>query len=496
MPTNRRQLIALLPIALLPACEGPRTPRTYFPSERVGQIIDMDARLPPMPLRLTLPRFPVGEALERLPVGSLQRLVAETMPQSPMIRQALYAVSSGGADAARADAARGPDVSTDLRMGGTDSAGREQFRRDSLGGVQGSFIIFDNGAGGLRQDRARWAIAGAAASVWERVDAVAFNVGEAAMGVRRGEALLRLADEQVAAFERLLRAVRVQAGAGISSASDIPEAEARLERVKAARVTVRATAEDAATRLKRVTGQDLARLSDGPVPNLVSEGTPENRAETHPAVRAQDAEIRAGVKSALSVDAERLGSLALQFGPSGFMQMFGGGGIWAVGSAFVRLSLPLVDSGERSARLRGAVAQLEISLAKRRDGALQVAASIRQAETALRAARDIEVIATREGAAALRLLRGKTTDWQAGIADLRSVLDAQQSATDAASKAEGARWDRRIAELRVMASSGTLAIALGAIASEDVDMESTEPYRVVSSLLTETRLTRTLDSFR
>lgn len=461
-------------------------------SGRVSGIEAMENALPALPVRIALPSYPIPANYGE---NTLERVLAETLPESPIVRQALYAVAAASAETRGTDARRGPDLNIDGRIGMTDSGGREEIRRDSLGGFQGSFTIFDNGAGALRTDRSRWLVAAAVASLRERIEAVCFNVIEAAMSYERATALLLLADEQVRTFERLVTAVRTQVRAGVSPVSEVPEAETRLERVRTSRVQIMATKEDAATRMRRVTGKEILPSTQHiRLPEQME--SPEAMAETHPSTLALDAEVRAAIRAALAVDAERLGSLTFQFGPSGFMQMFGGQGVWALGSAFVRLNLPLLDGGERSSRLRQSVAQLEITLARRRDSALAVAAGIRQARTAMEAASETLRLARREEDAARRMVETKTADWRAGVGDLRSVLDAVQSRTDSAIRAEAARHDLRIAHLRLLATAGRLARVFGVGDGEEIDMLSNEPYRVATTLLRENRVTINLDKAR
>ncbi len=482
---RRRALLSSLALIAVPGCAA-RAPRSYSPSERAQPMVEMERGLPALPVTLRLPRFPSGASLSVLADGSLRRIVAETVPQSPMVRQALFEVAAAGAEVARVDARRGPSLGVDSRAG-YGEADPNARRRDVLGGVQGAFTIFDNGASALREDGARWNVAGAAASLWEKVEAVSHNVCEAALSRRKGEALLVLAGEQVRGFERLLSAVRVGVNAEVAAPADLPEAEARLERVRASRIAARTVSENAAAAMRRTVGVDV----DPDLRDLVfsrPEGTPEALAEFHPSVQAGDAAIRAALKEAMAVDAERLGSLSLGVSPGVAVEMFGSGGVWLLASAFLRAVLPIIDSGERDARLRAATARVEIAMARRRDGALAVAAMIRRADIALRAAVETERLARREGEAARRLLDRKSGEWRMSTGDLRSVLDAQQALTDSASKAEEARWDRRISEVSLMAACGTLARHLGAVDGEVVDMMSAEPYRHASALLRDTPL--------
>ena len=478
---HRKILCILLASSLVTGCA--RTSSFYIPGFRIKAVTEMEKLLPSLPVTVSLPVF-ILTSEEKAGPESVRTLFSELLTQSPIIRQALYAVASASADVMNADAKRGPVLTAEMRFGGTDSSGNELLRRDGAAGFSGGFTIFDNGAGALKETGARWTVAAAVARLRERIEAVAYNLCEAALNRRKTAALLTLADTQVADFESLLRTVRVQVASGISPASDIPEAEARLQRVKASRIVIRAQMEDAETALRRLTGRSSVPIV--PVLSGKISGTPEERAELHPSVVAADADIRVAIRAVMAVDAERFGSLSLQFGPSGFIQAFGGGGVMALGGAFIKASIPLFDSGERGSRLRQAVAGLEMAIARRRDGTMAVSASIRNSETSFTAAEDTEKTALREGEAAERLLSGKMVDWKAGIGDLRTVLDARQEKTDSASRAESARWDKRIAEAKVLATSGLLAERLGMREGRKLDMLSREPYQAASGLLGET----------
>lgn len=469
----------LLPAsALVPGCSG--LGGTYLPSHDAARIADLD-RAEGLPATFPAPVFVEGSERDALGRGTLGWLVANTLPRSPLVRQAYYGLASGMAAADLSGAQRGPSATIDARFGATDASGNEpSIRRDGAAGVAGSLTIFDGGAGRLREERARWQVASALAQAHERIEAVAYGVAEGYVGVMKARSGLALVDAEVRRFEHLLRQVRSLVAAGTSGAADAPEAEARVERIRQSRAQARQALGDAEARLLRLTGEPtgadpMVRPSDVPMPGS-GEEIAVAAAASHPSVRAHLAEVRAAVKAALSVDAERFGAVVAQFGPSGFMQAFGGAGVLALGTAFLRLSLPIFDGGQRAARLRAAAADLEVALARREDASRSVAMSVRQAANARAAAVDISALAAREGRAAARLARAREADYRAGLADLRSVLDAEQATMEAAIKADGAGWDRTLATLRLLATAGGLAAHLGAVRTREVDLGDPDAF--------------------
>lgn len=473
-----RAAVLLPAAALLPGCAllgGP-----YLPSSEAARIAELDAA---DSLATTFPAPVIldGEGMEALGRGSLPWLVAGTLPQSPIIRQAYYGLASSSAAAELSSAQRGATLSLDGRFGVTDGNGNEPAtRRDGAAGAAGSLTIFDGGAGALREQRARWQVAAALASTHERIEAVSFAVAEAYVSVLKGRSSLTMVEAQVARFEQLARQVRTLVAAGTVGAADAPEAEARLERIRQSRTQARQALADAEARLLRLTGErvsaeEMSRPDDAPMP-ADAEAMAASAAVEHPSVRAQVAGVRAAVKAALSVDAERFGALVAQFGPSGFMQVFGGGGVAALGTAFLRLNLPIFDSGQRAARLRAAAADLEVAMASREDSSRAVAMSVRQAANARTAAVELANLSGRERRAAARLARAKEADYRAGLTDLRSVLDAEQATMEAGIKSDAAGWDRTLATLRLLATSGRLAAHLGAVRTREVDLSEADPF--------------------
>lgn len=482
MRSRQLAAIALLAsAALLPGCSilgGP-----YEPSARASRIAAMDIE-GGLDAPVDIPGPLPDPEIAALPKGSLAYYVARTIAESPIVIQGYAGIASGIASADQAAAVRGLSLGIDSHFGGTDSGGAEKMRTDRESGAFGAMTLFDGGAGRLREQRARWTVVSTAASAEDRVESVAYAVVDAYISVLRGRAGIKLANAEIAQFDHLLAQVRVMSSAGGASIADVPEAEARFERIRQQAIQARQALGDSEAKFRRLVGEapDMPTMVQPPTVDL-----PKNAgsAQDHPQVRAYDAQIRAAIKNALSVDAERFGSVVTQFGPAGFAQAFGGGSVTTLGTAFIHLTLPVFDSGERASRLRKAASDLQVAIAQREDTFRSVQMSMTQANNALVAAIDQAALVDRERRASQRLARAKGADYKAALVDLRSVLDAEEATANANLKAEGAVWDRILASYRLLGASGTLAQTLKAVTHMKVDLKDPETPLLRPSLIVE-----------
>ena len=457
----------------------------YLPSQRVARVASMaDAKGLSQPVEAAV--LLTAEQQASLPPHSLAWYAGHTIADSPLIREVYYGLNGAQASVEGAQAARGPQLAGDAHWGVTDSAGNEPIRQDHVLGVDGNLVLLDGGQGMLKETRARWVAVAALATVHQRVEAVAYAVAESYISVVKARSGLHLAEVHVARTMEMLTEVRSLATAGTLDPGDIPEAEARVERMREAVVQARQAVGDAEAKFRRLTGErpvsPLPRPSD-----IAVEGQADDlaaKAETvHPAVKILDAEIQAGVRAVMAIDAERFGSISLNLGTSGLVQAFGGANALALGAAVLKLSLPLVDSGDRESRIRGAAADLEVSMSRREDSGRQVALSVRQAWNARQAAVEQAAIAAREQKDYARVFQAKHVDYRAGLSDLRSALDAEQGMMEAESKADLAKWDRTLAGYGLLAAMGELASHLGAVTHRPVDIAAGEQPFPMPSLL-------------
>lgn len=469
-----RLLLSFCIPALLVGCAlgGP-----YIPSERLSEIAKLsDEQILNHPVQADA-LLSQNQVASLVPY-SLSWSVGRALADSPIVRQAYYGLSGTSLSIQEAQSLRGPNIGLDGQYGATDSSGNELTRSTHVLGINATWTLFDGGVGALKTDKARWQVMGALASVAERVESVAQSVAEAYIGVLKAKDILKINKRQVSDMETLLNEVKRLAAAGATNASDVPEAEARTDLFRERVILSTQQLADAKARLFRFTGQtvdenQMERPEDA-ITGSENEKQILSQIPEHPSIKIIDYEIQAAIKAVCAVDAERNGSIVLQLGTAGLASAFLGKSVVELGSAILNLTLPLIDSGNRDARLKHAAADLEVSLARRVDIERQIGYAVSQGVHARDAANAQSKIADQERTKDIKVAAIKRSDYKAGIVDLKSVLDAEQSKLDAEVKSVSASWDRTLSTYTLLGAQGILASKLHAINYRMVNVKGTD----------------------
>ena len=471
MTTKRtRAAAALLAAACLTGCAGLGGP--YIPSHKAATIAAMaDDRALTVPVgAVTLLTPAARDALGR---GTLAWYVAGTLSDNPVVRGAYYGLASGGLGIANAEALRGPTLGLSASYGGGDNGGQSPVSQVYNVGLDGSLVIWDGGLGAIKSDRARWQALAALANVADKVESVGFATVQAYIQVLQARDAVAIAVRHIARHVEMLKMVRQLADQGVENFSDVPEASARVELSRQAKVEASRTLGNAEASFQRLTGirpppglpLPSRAPAEGDVEALVAEAL-----RVHPAIKASDADIQAAIKSVLAVDAERMGSLAIQLGTAGLISQFPGVlHPYTLGTALIRLTLPLFTNGERDSRLRKAAADLEVALSQRADIERAVALGVRQASADRTAASDAAALVLREKKDDAEVARIRRSEYFiAAVVDLKTALDAEQALMQAEIKESNARWSHALASYKVVAAQGRLADYLGVVGHRDV----------------------------
>ena len=471
MTTHRTRAAAtLLAATCLAGCSSLGGP--YTPSRKASAIASMsdDAALSVPVAAVTLLPPAAREALGR---GTLAWFVAGTLSDNPVVRGAYYGLASGGLGVANAEALRGPTLGLGASYGGGDNGGQSPVSQVYNLGLNGNLVIWDGGLGAIKSDRARWQALAALANVADKVESVGYGVVQAYVQVLQARDAVEISGRHIARHVEMLKMVRQLADQGVENFSDVPEASARLEISRQERVEAQRTLANAEASFQRLTGaRPPAALpapprapADGDVESLVAEAL-----RVHPAIRASDADIQAAIKSVLAIDAERMGSLSIQLGTAGLISQFPGVlHPYTLGTALVRLTLPLFTNGERDSRLRKAAADLEVAVSQRADIERAVALGVRQASADRAAASEAAALVLREKRDDAEVARIRRSEYfLAAVVDLKTALDAEQALMQAEIKESNARWSHALSSYKVVAAQGRLADYLHVVGHRDV----------------------------
>ena len=362
-------------------------------------------------------------------------------------------------------AALGPDVSASRRWGAgfpatTDSSASATAQ------LSLQWLLFDFGG---RQAALAGAEAARAAALATFAGAAQDVVQETALaynGYVSAKASAKAADASVAFAEASLAAATAREKAGVAIKSDRLQADAAFARALLEQRQARGTLETQRGRLLTA----LSLPPDGaidvaepaPANSAISRASArallEEAARLRPDLRLQAATLESARAAVAQAQAARRPSVSMGAGPS--LSVGTQGQDSAIATAGVTLSIPLFNSGGRTAALREAEAErdrAEANLALAgQQAALEVWGRYQDLETAsanLETARRLLVSA--EEAAALAQGR-----YKAGLAGITELLDAQSSLISARQQMVLADLQLRASELQLARSVGTVGDAL------------------------------------
>jgi adhesin transport system outer membrane protein len=323
-------------------------------------------------------------------------------------------------------------------------------------------LIWDFGAVGNDVKRARAVYEGVDWALRNEVERVAFDVAAAYIGVLERQQLAALAEENVAAHERILQTVQNQRQFGLVSGADVSRVEAKLNAARGALLDRRsdlAVAKEGFRRqLNRLPGDLAPAPLAGPlIPEdveatleLAEKGNPELRqaAALLESLRRQTAGQRAGMLPRIELEAQ--GNWKNNVG--------GPVGRSDDARAMVTMRYKLYDGGAQSAavsRAKARLRQAEFDFDRTRRDIVQL---VRSDYAALAAARDKVAAIEQEVQAGERLVDLYVTQFRAGGRSVFDLLDSQETLIAGKSKRISNVAAREIAAYRVLKNIGELFI--------------------------------------
>ena len=425
---------------------------------------------------------PLADRGKAGPEGTLARDVADVFAESPWALEAMLGLSAQNYSVAQVETANGPRVDLNANAGGTDSKGATEFKGTAGVGAALGWTVYDPGEG-PRSDRERFRAVAQVRTVHERGELIGANVVESHIDVPRHRSLVALRGREIAEKERFLkRDVAKAVSLGMASEADRANAAASAKKAKDSLSDSSRNLKDAEDRYFRLLGRRPVEMAE-PAPLEVDADKEAEvaKAAGHPSLGVIYANIQAAVANAVAVDAERLGSFGLDAGLTWSKVLASGINPFALSANFLKVALPLVDSGERGARVAKSVATVQVGEAQMAQTERDVAMSVRLAHNAWASAVERKAIAE----ARLKDVRSVLATYKAEYADgLRStndVLRAIDDAYDAEATAVNARYTAVYASYVVQAKQGRLLRTLGAVDFVEVKVDGqTDPWERVA----------------
>ncbi len=354
------------------------------------------------------------------------------------------------------------------------STGWERTRRPSLNGTKDKWrseslftlkqLLFDGFATDSEVERQKNRVNSAAHRVSGGIEAIGLDAVLSYLEVLRGEALVRIALNNVRTHERSLADVRRLAAAGRGNLADVRQTESRLASSKASQVETQGTLRDAQANYQRVVGEAPQALSR---PTFPRSALPADREaavgislRNNPAINVANSDIGVSGAELEATKSPFYPSLDLELGTQHNENIDGVDGAENDYTAMVVLRYNFYSGGLDTARRkefveRAAEAREKLDIARRR-----VAEDARLSWNAMITARGRtksfgDQVKANEG-----VVSAYRQQFLIGKRDLLDLLDAQNELFISRSNLATAGFTDLFGSYRVLAAMGTMVSSL------------------------------------
>jgi adhesin transport system outer membrane protein len=382
-----------------------------------------------------------------------RRAVEETLPQA---RSQLLPSLDGSLGQGR----EWSDNSVTRAQGGAVNLTRKEAE------ITLSQLLFDGGAAlsQLRGQRAR--SRSAAEQVASIAEAVGQRAAEVFFEVLRLQALMAIAQQNVAVHRRTLDQVAIRSQTGVGRRSDDRQAEARLALAQASLSQLSGQYDHALSTYRHLTGITPSQLlrGDSPLAALPADmqSALEQALSSHPAIRAAEQNVQAADRDREAArDSGVWPRLTLELGASRNSDIDGIPGENSDRTAMLRLRQNLFRAGADAARVREAEARRDEALAQLARARADVEREVRQAWESLASERQrLETlrIYAQASAEVVEAYRGQFTIGQRSLLD---VLNAENESFSARSSQVSSDFAVSAGVYRLLAAMGRMLEYLG-----------------------------------
>ena len=288
---------------------------------------------------------------------------------------------------------------------------------------------------------------------------VFLNTGIAFMDVVRDQAVVELTANNVNVLRRRLQAAEDQFEVGEVTRTDVAQAEARLARAIAERVSAEGGLEASRASYQRVVGEAPGRLAPPP-PLTAMPGTKEEAVEAasrdNPDVTAASFDESAALEDAEAIRSELLPTVSLVGSVAHRRDAGGRNNRNSDAAVSAVVSVPLYEAGHVTSRRRAAIetaSRMRAAAEDRRRVAVEQAVRAWESLTSARAR--LESLETEVRASEIAL-DGLQQEAEVGTRTLLDVLDAEQDLLDARVNVVRTKQAEAVASYQLAAAMGRL----------------------------------------
>ncbi|WP_413534205.1 TolC family outer membrane protein [Rahnella inusitata] len=393
---------------------------------------------------------------------SLRDAILRAFARNPQIAEAAAQIRVGNGNLDEAKSAWYPQISLQGTAGKshqTDSAG--SLSNNASAGIQLSQLLYDFGRTGGSIDQQEYLSDSYRYSLYSTMTDVALSTMQAYLSVKRYQALSLAARDNIVSIERVKDTARLRADAGLSSQSDVLQAETRIAGMRATVEQYRAQQRSAQAQLTVLTGVVSDNLPDLPQSLLDQKVTLDRIPyENSTLVRAAQAKQQAAIQLVNQTEAQHWPTLKIQAGRTRYENTGGGGSYWD-DQVQLAVDAPVYQGGAVSAKVRAAEGQRQAAQADVEKAKLDINQKASTAYADMIGGQQRQVAGEEQYGSATHTRSVYQDEYKLSKRSLNDLLSVEQDVFQADTMRIGALYDGWDATVRYAAAVDNLVDMLG-----------------------------------
>jgi len=393
---------------------------------------------------------------------SLRDAILRAFARNPQIAEAAAQIRVGNGNLDEAKSAWYPQISLQGTAGKshqTDSAG--SLSNNASAGIQLSQLLYDFGRTGGSIDQQEYLSDSYRYSLYSTMTDVALSTMQAYLSVKRYQALSLAARDNIVSIERVKDTARLRADAGLSSQSDVLQAETRIAGMRATVEQYRAQQRSAQAQLTVLTGVVSDNLPDLPQSLLDQKVTLDKIPyENSTLVRAAQAKQQAAIQLVNQTEAQHWPTLKIQAGRTRYENTGGGGSYWD-DQVQLAVDAPVYQGGAVSAKVRAVEGQRQAAQADVEKAKLDINQKASTAYADMIGGQQRQVAGEEQYGSATHTRSVYQDEYKLSKRSLNDLLSVEQDVFQADTMRIGALYDGWDATVRYAAAVDNLVDMLG-----------------------------------
>ncbi len=393
---------------------------------------------------------------------TLRDAILRAFARNPLIAEAAAQIRVGGGNLDAAKSAWYPQVS--LQGAGGKSrqtyASGDQSSNGSAG-IQLSQLLWDFGKTNGSISEQEYLSDSYRFSLYSTMTDVALSTMQAYLSVKRYQALVLASQDNIESLTRVRDTAKLRADAGLSSQSDVLQAETRIAGMRATVEQYRAQARSSQAQLTVLTGVVSSDLPDLPESLLNQKVTLDKIPyENSTLVRAAQAKQQAAIEQVNQAEAQHWPTVKVQAGRTRYDNNGGSGSYWD-DQLQLAVDAPVYQGGAVSAKVRAAEGQRQAAQADVEKAKLDINQKASTAYADMIGGQQRQVAGEEQYSSATHTRSVYQDEYKLSKRSLNDLLSVEQDVFQADTMRIGALYDGWDATVRYAAAVDNLVDMLG-----------------------------------